>query len=88
MTLSATIEDANGHSIQLSEGGKPGLIVHWETSDSAVATVNGADGRKDQNTGASAKVTAVTAGIATITGRWSVGEGSVSGTATVTVTSN
>ena len=74
-TLTATVEDANGNSIR-------GLVVYWETSDSAVATVEGSDAREDRNTGATAMVTAVAAGTATITGRWR----SVRGTATVTVT--
>ena len=82
-TLSAAIQDANGHDIRLAGGGKGGLVVYWETSDSAVATVAGADGRPDLNIGATATVTAVAAGSATITGRWG---SSITGTATITVT--
>ena len=83
-TLRAAIMDANGHDIQLAEGGEGGLVVYWETSDSDVATVVGADEREDPNTGATATVTAEGAGSATITGRW--GSQGVTGTATVTVT--
>ena len=82
-TLSAAIQDANGHDIGLAEGDKGGLVVYWATSDSAVATVAGADGRPDRNIGATATVTAVAAGTATITGRWG---SSITGTATITVT--
>ena len=82
-TLSATITDANGHDIALASGNQGGLVVYWETSDSAVATVVGADGANAE-TGATATVTAVAAGTATITGRW--GGRRVTGTATVTVT--
>ena len=83
-TLTATVEDANGNSIHVNQDdGRGGLVVYWETSDDAVATVEGSDATEGHNTGATATVTAVAAGSATITGRWS---GSVSGTATVTVT--
>ena len=82
-TLRASVMDANGHDIPLAEGGKGGLVVYWETSDSDVATVDGADDHADRNTGATATVTAAAAGTATITGR----HGSdVIGTATITVT--
>ena len=67
-TLRASVMDANGHDIKLAEGGKSGLVVYWETSDSDVATVDGADDRADWNTGATATVTAAAAGTATITG--------------------
>ena len=86
-TLSATIRDANGHETGVDQGdGRGGLAVYWETSNSAVATVDGVTKREDRNTGGTATVTAVAAGTATITGRW--GGRSVVGTATVTVTSN
>ena len=75
--------DANGYEIRLAEGNKGGLVVYWETSDSDVATVVGADDHSDRNTGATATVTAAAAGTATITGRHS---GDVTGTATITVT--
>ena len=75
--------DANGHDITVAEGGEGGLTVYWETSDSDVATVDGADDRADRNTGATATVTAAAAGTATITGRHS---SDVIGTATITVT--
>ena len=82
-TLSAAIQDANGHDIGLAGGDKGGLVVYWATSDSEVATVEGVDASETDNTGATATVTAVAAGSATITGRWS---SSISGTATITVT--
>ena len=83
-TLSATIKDANGHSIHVDQDdGRGGLVVYWETSDDAVATVVGATARENENTGGPATVTGVTAGAATITGRWG---SRVRGTATVTVT--
>ena len=86
-TLSAAIQDANGHSIRVDQGdGDGGLVVYWETSDSAVATVDGADDREDRNTGGTATVTAAGAGTATITGRW--GGRRVVGTSTITVTNN
>ena len=81
-TLRASVMDANGHEIGLAEGNKGGKVVYWETSDSDVATVVGADHHPDRNTGATATVTAVAAGTATITGR----NGNVPGTATITVT--
>ena len=82
-TLRASVMDANGHDIRLAEGGKGGLVVYWETSDSKVATVDGADDDADNNTGATATVTAVAAGMATITGSWG---SSLTDTATITVT--
>ena len=85
-TLSATIKDANGHSIHVNQGdGQGGLAVYWETSDDQVATVEGNTAGADRNTGGTATVTAVGAGTATITGRWG-GSSTVTGTATVTVT--
>ena len=87
-TLSATVKDANGNSIHVNQDdGRGGLVVYWETSDDAVATVEGATAwvEVDHNTGGTATVTAVGAGTATITGRWG---SSVRGTATVTVTDN
>ena len=52
-TLSATVKDANGHAID-------GLTVYWTTSDSDVATVEGADDGGE--TGATATVTAAATG--------------------------
>ena len=75
-TLSATVKDANGHAIE-------GLTVYWATSDSAVATVQGADDGGE--TGATATVTAAATGTATITARHAV---EITGTAAVTVTSS
>ena len=83
VSLSATIKDANDNDIQLSEGGRGGLVVYWETSNATVATVAGVDADEDGNTGSTATVTAVSAGSATITGRWG---SSISGTAAITVT--
>ena len=78
-TLTASIADANGHSTQ------GGAVVYWETSDSAVATVDGADNDPDAERGATATVTAAAAGTATITAKhYSTPE--VSGTTSVTVT--
>ena len=82
-TLRASVMDANGYEIRLAEGNKGGLVVYWETSDSDVATVVGADHHPERNTGATATVTAAAAGTATITGRH---RGDVTGTATITVT--
>ena len=82
-TLRASVMDANGNEIRLAEGNKGGLVVYWETGDSDVATVVGADHHPDRNTGATATVTAAAAGTATITGRHGI---DVTGTATITVT--
>ena len=82
-TLRASVMDANGHDITVAEGDKGGLVVYWETSDSDVATVVGANVNRPGNRGATATVTAVAAGTATITGRH---RGDVTGTATITVT--
>ena len=84
-TLSAAIADANGYDMGTVDVGDGGKVVYWETSDSAVATVDGVTKDEDGNTGGTATVTAVAAGTATITGRHS---GDIIGTATVTVTSN
>ena len=76
-TLRATVKDANGNSTHVDEGDdRGGRHVYWETSDSEVATVETTSGS------ATATVTAIKAGTATITGRWST----ITGTATVTVT--
>ena len=75
-TLSATVKDANGHAIE-------GLTVYWTTSDSEVATVEGADDGGE--TGATATVTAAATGAATITARHAV---EITGTAAVTVTNS
>ena len=83
-TLSATVKDANEHEIRLAKGDQGGRVVYWETSDSGVATVEGADDDGTHNTGATATVTGVAAGSATITGR--PGGTAVTGTVTVTVT--
>ena len=85
-TLTATIEDANGNSIHVNQDdGRGGRVVYWETSDSAVATVEGSDATEDHNTGVTATVTAVAAGSATVTARHGSGSYRVSNTATVTV---
>ena len=87
VSLSATIKDANDNDMQLSEDGRRGLVVYWETSDATVATVAGVDADEDGNTGSTATVTAVAAGTATITCRWG-GSSGIRGTATITVTDN
>ena len=72
-TLSARVLDPNGHDIQQAGPRGAGLVVYWKTSDSAMAMVDGSDGREDSETGSSATVTANLAH-------------SFFGTATVTVT--
>ena len=87
-TLRASILDANGHAIPLSDAdtNSGGLVVYWATSDSDVATVApyGDLVISSTETGHSATVTAAGEGTATITGRWAGNE--ISGTATITVT--
>ena len=87
-TLRASILDANGHAIPLSDAdtNSGGLVVYWATSDSDVATVApyGDLVISTTETGHSATVTAAGEGTATITGRWA-GSG-IRGTATITVT--
>ena len=83
-TLRASVMDANGHDVRVAGSGNGGVVVHWETSDSEVATVDGAGDLAGSNTGATATVTAVAAGMATITGR--LGGSAITGTATITVT--
>ena len=85
-TLRASLTDANGHDIRLAEGDQGGVLVFWTTSDSAVATVAGADADEHDNAGATATVTGERAGSATITGSTGRGGGGIRGTATVTVT--
>ena len=81
--MSVQVMDANGHDIAVA--GTRGRVVYWETSNSAVATVAGERRlREGYETGATATVTAVTAGTATITAR--PGGETVEGTATITVT--
>ena len=75
-TLSATVKDANGNAIE-------GLTVYWTTSDSGVATVQGANAGGE--TGATATVTAEATGTATVTARHAV---VITGTAAVTVASS
>ena len=90
-TLSATVKDANGHSIPIHNGATSGLVVvSWTTSNSGVAKVIGSNystttssgETRIDNEGVTATVTAITAGTATITGR----TGEFSATATITVT--
>ena len=89
-TLSASILDANGHAIPLSDAAtnSGGLVVYWTTSDSDVATVApyGDLVISTTETGHSATVTAAGEGTATITGRWAGNE--ISDTATITVTAS
>ena len=81
--MSVRVMDANGHDITVAGIGRGGRVVYWETSNSAVATVAGERRRDGYETGATATVTAVTAGTATITAR--PGGETVEGTATITV---
>ena len=83
-TLRASAMDANGHDIRVAGSGNGGVVVHWESSDSEVATVDGSGDLAGSNTGVTATVTAVAAGMATIAGRW--GGSAITGTATITVT--
>ena len=85
-TLTSRVKDSNGHDIQLASGDQEGLVVSWATSDSAVATVDGADDSTEAETGATATVTAAASGAATITGSWVSGSDRLIDTATVTVT--
>ncbi len=82
-TLSAAIADANGYDVGTVDVGDGGKVVYWETSDPAVATVDGVTKGEDGNRGGTATVTAVAAGTVTITGRHL---GDITGTATITVT--
>ena len=86
VTLSAAIQDANGYDAGRVDIGdaQGGLVVYWETSDATVATVDGVTKNEERNTGGTATVTAMAAGIATITGRHP--QGDIIGTATITVT--
>ena len=84
VTLRASAMDANGHDVRVAGSGNGGVVVHWETSDSEVATVDGSGDLAGSNTGATATVTAIAAGMATITGR--LGGSAISSTATITVT--
>ena len=85
-TLTSRVKDSNGHDIQLASGDQEGLVVSWATSDSDVATVDGADDSTEAETGATATVTAAASGAATITGSWVSGSDRLIDTATVTVT--
>ena len=82
-TLTARVKDSNAHDIQLASGDQEGLVVSWATSNPGAATVDGADDSTEAETGATATVTAVAAGAATITGSWG---SSLTDTATITVT--
>ena len=86
--LTAKIKDSNGHSTQLASGDQEGLVVSWTTSNSAVVSVDGADDSTQGETGATATVTGVAAGNATITASWGTGSARVTDTATVTVTAS
>ncbi len=71
VTLQAALLDANGYEIQLYDGVRGGLTVNWESSDSAIATVEGVGGVSNgKETGATADVTAVSDGTVTITASW------------------
>ncbi len=82
VTLSATVEDANGHSMPVAEGIQGGLAVRWSTSDPDVATVTGSSILSDNTYGGTATAKGIKSGTATITGRVYNG---VIGTAAITV---
>ena len=84
VSLSGGLKDANGNDIAVATGICGGMVLHWSTSDSAVATVDGENRLGGGNTGGTAEVTAVAAGTATISARWAGND--VTGTATITVT--
>ena len=83
-TLQATMTDANGHAVQVADGDRGGMVVRWETSDSAVATVEGSlqDSDYGYEAGGTATVTAVGEGAVTITARWLDLTTTVTGTTT------
>ena len=88
ITLSATVTDTSGAEISLAEGLNSGLPVFWSTSDSNVATVSGTVIVISTDpdlliVGATATVTAISAGAVTITAKT---EGNVVDTASITVT--
>ena len=72
VSLRGGLKDANGNDIPVATARCGGRVLYWSTSNSAVAT------------GATAEVTAVAAGTATISARWAGND--VTGTATITVT--
>ena len=71
-TLQAALSDANGYEIQVDDGVRGGAVVFWESSYSAIATVEGVgrDYYNGKESGATADVTAVGEGTVTITANW------------------
>ena len=70
VTLQAALSDANGYEIQVDDGVRGGAVVFWESSDSAIATVEGIRVYNGKESGATADVTAVGEGTVTITANW------------------
>ena len=85
-TLRAAMTDANGHAVKVADVDEGGHVVKWETSDSAVATVEGSlqDSNYGYEAGGTATVTAVGEGAVMITASWS----SLTATAVGTTRSN
>ena len=84
VTLQAALSDANGYEIQVHDGVRGGAVVNWESSDSAIATVEGVGGvYNGKESGATADVTAVGEGTVTITANWLGVTTSVTGTTMV-----
>ena len=70
-TLQAALSDANGYEIQVDDGVRGGAVVFWQSSDSAIATVEGVSRvYNGKESGATADVTAVGEGTVTITANW------------------
>ena len=71
VTLQAAMSDANGYEIQVDDGVRGGLVVNWESSDSAIVTIEGVAGvYNGKESGATADVTAVGDGTVKITANW------------------
>ena len=83
-TLRAAMTDANGHAVRVGDVGQGGMLVRWETSDSAVATVEGSlQDYYGYAAGGTATVTAVGEGAVTITASWLGLTATVTGTTTM-----
>ena len=83
-TLRAAMTDANGHAVRVGDVGQGGMLVRWETSDSAVATVEGSlQDYYGYEAGGTATVTAIGEGAVTITASWLGLTATVTGTTTM-----
>ena len=83
-TLRAAMTDANGHAVRVGDVGQGGMLVRWDTSDSAVATVEGSlQDYYGYAAGGTATVTAVGEGAVTITASWLGLTATVTGTTTM-----